>query len=203
MKVAIVVFDGVDEVDAIGPYEVFANAAQGGADVSVSLVTLDGREEVTGSHGVRIRPHGKWEGSADLVVVPGGGWNDRAPEGAWAQAQQGDLGAALKAHRQAGGHLASVCTGGMVLATAGLLDGLEATTHHGAIDQLADHGAIAVDARVVDAGEVVTCGGVTSGIDMALWIVEREFGARLADGIAREMEHQRVGEVRRAAPAER
>jgi transcriptional regulator GlxA family with amidase domain len=200
MKVAVIVFEGVDEVDAIGPYEVFANAAQGGADVSVSLVTLDERDEVTGSHGVHIRPHGTLEEGADLVVVPGGGWNDRAPEGAWAQSERGDLGAALAAHRQGGGHLASVCTGGMILASAGLLDGLEATTHHGAIDQLAEHGAIARTERVIDAGEVVTCGGVTSGIDMALWIVEREFGRPLSDGIAREMEHERVGEVHRSAP---
>jgi transcriptional regulator GlxA family with amidase domain len=198
MKVAVIVFEGVDEVDAIGPYEVFANAAQGGADVSVSLVTLDGRDEVTGSHGVHIRPHGTFDG-ADLVVVPGGGWNDRAPEGAWAQAQRGELGTALTAHRQGGGHLASVCTGGMILASAGLLDGVEATTHHGAIDQLQDHGAIPRTERVIDAREIVTCGGVTSGIDMALWIVEREFGKKLADGVAREMEHERVGEVRRAS----
>jgi transcriptional regulator GlxA family with amidase domain len=197
MKVAVIVFEGVDEVDAIGPYEVFDNARQGGADLSVGLVTLDGRDEVTGSHGVRIRPHGTFDG-ADLVVVPGGGWNDRAPEGAWAQSQRGDLGAALRAHREGGGRLASVCTGGMILASAGLLNGLEATTHHGAIDQLAEHGATAVEARVVDAGEIVTCGGVTSGIDMALWIVEREFGEQLAAGVAREMEHDRVGEVRRA-----
>ena len=200
MKIAVIVFDGVDELDAIGPYEVFANAGQGGADVSVSLVTLDDREEVVGSHGVRIRPHGTWDGSADLVVVPGGGWNDRAPEGAWAQAQRGDLGQALRKHREGGGQLASVCTGGMILATAGLLDGLEATTHHGAIDQLEEHGATPQEDRVVDAGEVVTSGGVTSGIDMALWIVEREFGPALSDGIAEEMEHERVGEVRRAAP---
>jgi transcriptional regulator GlxA family with amidase domain len=198
VQIAVVVFQGVDEVDAIGPYEVFANAARGGADVSVSLVTLDGVAEVTGSHGVHIRPHGAYDGTADLLVIPGGGWNDRAPEGAWAQARRGDLGVALTAHREGDGALASVCTGGMILATAGLLDGVEATTHHGAIDQLPDHGAIPRTERVVDAGEIVTCGGVTSGIDMALWIVEREFGKRLADGIAREMEHERVGEVRRA-----
>jgi len=114
--------------------------------------------------------------------------------------QCGDLGASLTAHRDAGRLLASVCTGGMILASAGLLRGVEATTHHGALDQLPDHGAIPRTERVVDAGEVITCGGVTSGIDMALWIVEREFGKKLADGIAREMEHERVGEVRRPAP---
>ena len=84
MKIAVILFQGVDEVDAIGPYEVFANAGQAGADVAVSLLTLGGSDEITGSHGVRLRPHGTWDGDADLVVVPGGGWNDRAPEGAWA-----------------------------------------------------------------------------------------------------------------------
>jgi putative intracellular protease/amidase len=82
--VAIFLFDNVDELDAIGPYEVFSNAEQFGSPVEVRLVTLEEREEVVGSHGVRVRPHGAWDGEADLVIVPGGGWNDRGPEGAWA-----------------------------------------------------------------------------------------------------------------------
>ncbi|MBA2440110.1 MAG: hypothetical protein H0V50_05485, partial [Thermoleophilaceae bacterium] len=64
---------------------------------------------------------------------------------------------------------------------------------------LAAQGAEVVRERVVDDGDLVTAGGVTAGIDLALWLVEREWGARLADGIAREMEHERVGGVHRAA----
>jgi transcriptional regulator GlxA family with amidase domain len=68
-------------------------------------------------------------------------------------------------------------------------------THHTALEELAAQGARVVEARVVDDGDLVTSGGVTSGIDMALWLVEREWGRKLADGVARGMEHERRGPV--------
>jgi transcriptional regulator GlxA family with amidase domain len=83
----------------------------------------------------------------------------------------------------------------MLVSAAGIARGRPAVTHHGALEQLAAEGANVVDARVVDDGDLVTSGGVTSGIDMALWLVEREWGKPLADGIAREMEHERRGPV--------
>jgi putative intracellular protease/amidase len=82
LRVAIFLFDGVDELDAIGPYEVFSNGERAGAPIDVRLVTLDETDEIGGSHGLRLRPDGVWDGEADLVIVPGGGWNDRGPEGA-------------------------------------------------------------------------------------------------------------------------
>jgi transcriptional regulator GlxA family with amidase domain len=194
--VAIFLFDNVDEIDAIGPYEVFSNAEQFGSPVEVRLVTLEERDEVVGSHGVRIRPHLAWDGKADLVIVPGGGWNDRGPEGAWAEAQRGDLPRALLDHQRTGGHLASVCTGGMLLASAGVVSGRPATTHASVRDQLAEAGADVRHDRVVDHGDLITAGGVTAGIDLALWILEREFGERVADEVAQEMEYERVAAVR-------
>ncbi|HEY4791171.1 MAG TPA: DJ-1/PfpI family protein, partial [Actinomycetes bacterium] len=59
MRIAVVVFEGFDELDAIGPLEVLRNAAKGGADLEVALVSLDGAAEVTGSHGLRVRPDGR------------------------------------------------------------------------------------------------------------------------------------------------
>jgi transcriptional regulator GlxA family with amidase domain len=195
VRIAIVVFDGFDEVDAIGPYEVLQNAVLGGADAEVDLVTLDPAERVTASHGLVVEPQGQLDGSYDLVVVPGGGWNDRAPSGAFAEAQRGELPAALADLHEDGAVMASVCTGGMLLSAAGLTRGRPAVTHHAALEEFASAGAEVVDARVVDDGNLVTSGGVTSGIDLALWIVEREWGKPLADGIAAEMEHDRRGPV--------
>ena len=91
--------------------------------------------------------------------------------------------------------IASVCTGGMLVAAAGLLAGRPAVTHHAALEDLAAAGAQVVDARVVDDGDIVSAGGVTSGIDLALHIVERELGAETAAAVAREMEHDRRGPV--------
>jgi transcriptional regulator GlxA family with amidase domain len=188
MRIEIVVYDGFDELDAIGPYEVLRNAASVVEDLEVELVGLEGGGVVTASHGLRVTVDGGLSGAADLVIVPGGGWNDNAPAGARAEAERGALPARLAELHAGGARVASVCTGGMLLAAAGLTEGRPAVTHHGALDDLRASGAEVVDARVVDDGDLVTSGGVTSGLDMALYLVEREWGAVLADGIAREME---------------
>jgi transcriptional regulator GlxA family with amidase domain len=198
MHAAVVLFDGFDELDALGPYEVLVNGLRAaGAAGSVRLVSLDGAREVTGSHGAVVRAEGPLDPQADFVVVPGGGWNDRSAAGARAQVQDGALPAAIAAAHARGATIAGVCTGGMLLASAGLLDGRPAVTHHGALEDLRAAGARVVDARVVDDGDVLTAGGVTSGIDLALWLVERELGADAAALVAREIEHERVGEVHR------
>lgn len=197
-SVAIVLYEGFDELDVIGPYEVFETAAALGTDLSVSLRTLEPIERVTASHGLIVEPDGTLDNTdPDLLVVPGGGWNDRAERGAWAEAQ-GDLPDVLAKRHRNGTVLASVCTGGMILATAGLLDGRPATTHRGALTDLRETRADVVDARVVDDGDVLTAGGVTAGLDLALWLVERVDGAETTETVAREMEYDRRGEVYRS-----
>lgn len=205
MRVAILVYEGFDELDALGPYEVLRNAALGGAPVEALLVTRVPAERVSGSHGLTIEPQGTLrDGSFDVVIVPGGGWNDRAAAGAYAEVKRGELPAALRRLHADGAAFASVCTGGMLIAAAGLSRGRPATTHHRALEELGAQGAEVVDARVVDDGDLLSCGGVTAGVDLALWLVEREWGKRLSDGIAREMEHERRGVVwtsERAGPS--
>lgn len=211
MDAEIVVFEGFDELDAIGPYEVLANACRFAGEGSVRLVALDGesvaasgspsgtrapgeREPmVTASHGLRVGVDGVLgDSNPDLVVVPGGGWNDRDSPGAWTEAEDGRLPAAL-ADQDA--TLASVCTGGMLLAEAGLLDGVPSVTHHSAVDDLRETGADVRDARVVDAGRILTAGGVTSGLDLAFHLVIREFGDEIAERVAREMEYEPSDDV--------
>jgi transcriptional regulator GlxA family with amidase domain len=196
MRVAVVVYPGFDELDAIGPYEVLRTAQAAGADVETTLVTRERTARVTGSHGLTVEPQGTLEDTAfDLVIVPGGGWNDRAPQGAYAEAQRGELPAALRRMYERGATLASVCTGGMLLAAAGLSRWRPATTHHEALEELREAGAELVDARVVDHGDLLSSGGVTAGIDLALWLVERNWGTELADEVARTIEHERRGPV--------
>lgn len=195
MRIGIVVFDGFDELDAIGPYEVFKNAG-----LDAQLVRNRGGQSpfVTGGHGLRVEVQGTLDDSFDAVLVPGGGWNDRADPGAWGEVQRGELPAELARLHAAGTRMLGVCTGGMVLSAAGLLHGRPAITHHAAVDDLREQGARVVEERVVDDGDIVTAGGVTSGLDLALWIVERECGREVADNVAREMEHERTGDVYRA-----
>jgi len=196
MELAILLFDGVEELDFVGPFEVLATAADFEPDLSVSLRTLDDAERVTASHGLRVEPDGTLdEVDPDLVVVPGGGWNDRAGAGAWAEAERGDVPDALARLHDGGTTVAGVCTGGMLISRAGLTEGRPAITHAGAIEDLRESGAEVIDARVVDDGDVVTAGGVTAGLDLALHLVEREFGEELADRIAGYIEYQRHGRV--------
>ena len=191
----VLLFDGFDELDAIAPYEVLMNGLRGGAEGDVAYVTLSGPREVTASHGTVVRATAALGDDATLLVVPGGGWNDRSPQGARAEAERGEIPAAIAAAHARGVTIASVCTGGMLVAAAGLLAGRPAVTHHAALEDLAAAGADVVEARVVDDGDIVSAGGVTSGIDLALHIVERELGAETGEIVAREMEHDRRGPV--------
>lgn len=197
MDIEVLLYDGFDELDAVGPFEVFGNAARAREDVSVAMVTLEPTETVTASHGLVTVPDGVL-GEPDLLVVPGGGWVDG---GARREYEAGTLPEAIAARHRVGSTVASVCTGAMLLAGAGLLEGRPATTHHVAYGDL-EAVTERVDARVVDDGDLLTAGGVTSGIDLALWVVEREFGGELADRVARELEYERRGEVHRAAAAD-
>ena len=198
VSIDIAVFDGVDELDAIVPFEVLSNAARAVPDVQVRLVTLEERSDVTGACGLAFSVHGRWvPGAADILIVPGGGWGTRADIGVYGEVQRGDWSRRLQAARAGTRLIASVCTGAMLLGEAGLLQHRRAITHQAGIDELRSRGAQIVNDRVVDDGDLVTCGGVTSGLDLALWIVEREFGRQLADGLARAMEYQR------SRPAER
>ena len=197
MLIEIIVFPGVDELDAIGPLEVLRSAAEAGADFQVRLVSLGGATEIAASHGLRFSVDGSLgsTGRPDVLIVPGGGWGKRAPQGAWAEAQRGVIpAAAAKLHRE-GSILATVCTGAMLAASAGLLRGRRAVTHHSALEELRKSGAEVISARVVDDGNIISAGGVTSGIDLALYLVERFANRELAGRIAANLEYERVGAV--------
>ncbi len=183
----IVLFDGWDELDALAPYEVLRQAERRGAPLSCMLVTLGEAREVEGANGLRIRSAGPL-GHPDWLVVPGGGWGDRAERGAWAEARRGELPRAIAAAHARGAKIASVCTGAMLLATSGLLRGRPAVTHRCALQDLARAGAEVVEARVVDDGDGVTAGGVTSGRALGVHRVSRTAGASAADAVAVEME---------------
>ena len=197
MRIAIVIFDGFDELDAIGPYEVLRNASLAGAGVEAELVTLEPADKVTASHGLELLPQGVLGDGYGVVIVPGGGWLEGG--GVRTERERGALPAELERLHAAGTAMASVCTGAMVLSAAGITRGRPATTHRSALDALRGEGAEVIEERVVDDGDLLSAGGVTAGIDLALWLVEREWGEELADRIARGMEHHRTGRVHRTA----
>ncbi|MGD0384856.1 MAG: DJ-1/PfpI family protein [Solirubrobacteraceae bacterium] len=185
MRIAIALFEEAEELDWAGPWEVFAAWATHWPGDGVEVVTVaETLEPVRCAKGLRVLADRTWEqlGPVDLLVYPGG-WGTRA--------QLGDerIRERLRSRHGAGTLMTSVCTGALVFADAGLLDGRPATTHWGSLELLATLGdAIDVrsDVRFVDDGEIVTAAGVSAGIDVALHL------------IARLHSRERAAEVRRA-----
>ena len=124
MQTEILIYDGFDELDAIGPFEVLSPMAP-------RLVTLEPAGTVTASHGLAVTPHGTLSEAPGLLVVPGGGWVARNEQaGTYAEYLRGAIPAAIGDRHARGTVVASVCTGALLLAKAGILDGRPAVTHH-------------------------------------------------------------------------
>jgi transcriptional regulator GlxA family with amidase domain len=189
MRIDIVVFDGMDELDAVGPLEVLRRAG-----FDVRLVAHDAPRVVTCAYGLTITPDGAPRSDAEIVMFPGGGWVSQAEKGVRAEVESERWKALIHQAESRGAVLASVCTGAMILAAAGALTGRRAATHHDAWTDLEAAGATLVRERVVDDGDRITAGGVTSGIDLALHLVGRFAGEQMADRIADNLEY-------RAAPS--
>jgi transcriptional regulator GlxA family with amidase domain len=195
MDVAILAFDGADELDLIGPFEVFARARQHVPTIGVRIASVGGESGLVGGYGLRYGTDGPLGAMPDLLIVPGGGWVSHEPRGVRAEIARGELPRLIAAAHAAGAKVASVCTGAMAVAAAGILGSRPATTHRAAMGDLRATGATIVDAHVVDDGDVISSGGVTHGIDLALWLVERLLGATLAQSIATVLEYQRTTSI--------
>lgn len=195
MRVAIPVFPGIEELDAIAPLEVFGTARGAGLDVTVELVTHLPDSQVRCFHGLEISGLQGFTGEYDLLVVPGGAWISQAATGVRRAMDEGVLPRLLRQQYERGATIASVCTGTFLLLAAGLLDGIPATTHHSAMQDLKTAGIEAVSERVVDAGRILTSGGIASGLDLSLWILERTFGVGPAGRVAEILEYERRGQV--------
>ena len=197
-SVGILIFDGVEVLDFAGPFEVFSRTrlapgaesrrSDDSAPFAVFTVAKS-RAHIRTTGDLEVVPHHGFADAPpiDLLLVPGG-FGTRALV---------DDAATLDWIRRVSAtarKTTSVCTGSLLLAKAGLLEGRRATTHWGALDLLDGMGAgVAVDRerRVVDDG-IITSAGVASGIDMAFYVVETLFGRAVADETARYIEYRRV-----------
>ncbi|MFJ9371415.1 DJ-1/PfpI family protein [Nocardia sp. NPDC101769] len=218
MHAQIVLFDGFDPLDVIAPYEVlYAGGTASAGAVTVELVSAEGpREVASGTCGLALRATAALDpGRAGLILVPGASGRVGEPgevpdHDAGAGERQQDefipvllgrtlsteLPALLKAAMENPEvTVSAVCGGSLVLAMAGLLEGRHATTHHMGLDMLDATGVHAVSARVVDDGDLVTGAGVTSGLDLGLYLLEREVGPRIAHAVEALFAHERRGTV--------
>jgi len=173
MRIDVLMFDGVAEVDAMATYAVFANAKSRGLAVDPRLVTADGATSVQGCYGTTIGDLEPWSPTTARVLAVSGGWIEE-------EIERGVIPQQLAAAKQAGGAgliLAGIDSGAILLGAAGLIAGRPATTHRPGYHLLAEWAEV-VDARIVDDGDLVTCGsGWFAGVDVACWLLERELGA--------------------------
>jgi transcriptional regulator GlxA family with amidase domain len=185
--VAIAIFDGVEELDFVGPWQVLSGwRLLYPDDVDVRLVG-EKTEPVTCAQGMRVLPERTWDGleDIDVLVYPGG-------RGTRAQLGDERIRSRLRALSENGTLLASVCTGALVFADAGLLDGLPATTYWNAFDELLPLGRDIQprpNDRFVDTGAIVTSAGVSAGIDMALHLVGRLGSPQKARDVRRYIQY--------------
>lgn len=199
-NVAILIFDEVEVLDFCGPFEVFSVAGRrtGLEPFHVYTVAQTDRPVVARNH-LSINPAHTLSNCLrpDILVIPGGYGTRREMHNA-------ALISWIKQRAENVELLLSVCTGALLLAKAGLLEGLSATTHHGAIDLLreaAPNTAVLESERVVDNGKVILSAGISAGIDMSLYVVSRLLGEQQAEETAAYMEYDWPARGRRPAVA--
>jgi transcriptional regulator GlxA family with amidase domain len=186
-NLAILLFDDAEVLDFCGPFEVFSVANNQSSKPSFNVYTVAKKTPITARNGLSVNPAYTLDAcpKPDILLVPGGigtrkelnnelliEWIRRTADGA-------EL-------------VLSVCTGALLLGKAGLLHGLEVTTHHVAYDLLREivpTGTVHEDQRFVDNGRVITSAGIAAGIDMSLHVVERLLGRDVASATARHMEY--------------
>ncbi|EOP68728.1 MULTISPECIES: DJ-1/PfpI family protein [Bacillus] len=197
MKIQIVLFDGFGELVTFAPFEVLKRAIEEGAPFTVELISSEPKQEVITSFGVTVKLNDflRMDNRPDLLIVPGGGWNHKAEHGARKQAELGNLTKMIREMHDAGTIVVGVCTGGMLLAAAGILNGRKATMHHLAQNEISEYGAELLRYRIVDQGNIITARGVTSGLDLGLWITERFASTQIAAAVEYRMEYERRGVV--------
>jgi transcriptional regulator GlxA family with amidase domain len=185
-RIGILVFNDVEELDFVGPLEVFGVATELGADCRTTIIS-DAPGPVCCRHGLQISAERTLEdiGELDVLIVPGG-------SGARLGAVKNER--ILQFIREQPGLIASVCTGAFVLAAAGVLKDIPATTHHDYLDSLGNYGVdVRRNERFVINDRIATAAGVTSGIDLALALVAQFWDENLAARVAENLEWEKYG----------
>lgn len=187
-RIGIFVFEGAEELDWAGPWEVLAFWAKQWPDDDVEVFTIS-REPgpITCAKGLRVLTDHTWSGTPqiDVLVYPGG-------QGTRAHLGDDSIREWVNSLAKDGTLMTSVCTGSLVYADAGLLDGRSATTYWSQLDLLGSLGEnieVRRDDRFVDSGQVVTAAGVSAGIDMALHLVARLHSVERARQVRRGIQY--------------
>ncbi len=184
ITIGIVIFPEVEELDFIAPFEVLSYINKLQPQSTQVLLIAPSLETVRAFNGLKVIPDVSFETApqCDILIFPGGKgrikWMKEPLVHTFLQQQ--------KEHLR---FVASVCTGAFFLAEAGILKGKEATTYHSAFDELANYGINVVSSKVVQDGNVITAGGVSSGLELGFFLLRELFGIALAQEVASKIEY--------------
>jgi len=195
-NVAILIFNDVEVLDFAGPFEVFSITGKRDGSDPFNVYTVAETSPILARNALSINPHYGLENCPppNILIVPGGGGYhaDGTPYGTRKEIDNLMLLDWIKQQSRNTEKLLSVCTGALLLAKIGVLEGKVATTHQGAIAQLTEMlspAQVHPDARIADNDTIILSGGISAGIDMSLYVVAKLLGAETAAETAQYMEY--------------
>jgi transcriptional regulator GlxA family with amidase domain len=196
-NVAIFIFDEVEVLDFAGPYEIFtASGGRNGKPPEFNVFTVAEKSPITAKKNLIVVPNYSFENcpKPDVLVIPGGGGylTNGTPQGSRREMNNPKLLEWLHIHAPQAEMILSVCTGALILAKAGLLENLAATTHFKSIDalrEIAPNTEILPEKRWIDNGKIIVSAGVSAGIDASLYAVGKLLGEEIADETAHHIQY--------------
>lgn len=195
-NVAILIFDDVEVLDFCGPFEVFSITGKHDGSDPFNVYTVAEKTPISARNNLSVNPKYTFETcpQPDILIVPGGGGRraDGTPYGTRREMDNKVLLEWINKFYPKTEHILSVCTGALILAKAGLIENIAATTHHQAFDELravAPNTEIREGERVVDNGKIIFSGGISAGIDASFYLVAKLLGKEAAKTTATYMEY--------------
>ena len=185
LTIGVLLFPQVEELDFVGPFEVLNYVNKIQPDSVNVLLIAESVAPITAFNGMRIIPDVTIESAPilDVLVVPGG-------KGRLVAMKNTVLTDFIRKQLSTAKYITSVCTGAFLLAEAGLLTGKKATTYHTAFEELETYAVEALAKKVVQDGKIITAGGVSSGIELGLYVLKQLFNVQLAQEVADKIEYQ-------------
>ena len=184
MNIGILIFPDVEEMDFVGPFEVLSYINKIRPDSTRVQLVAETPDAVRAYNGMWILPDATLEDcpALDILVVPGGKGRIKAMKNI-------NLIQFIQKQTAHARYITSVCTGAFLLAEAGLLTGKKATTYHECFDELSGYNVEVVADKVVSAGNIITAGGVSSGIELGFYLLRELYGAEISQTVADKIEY--------------
>lgn len=186
IKIGILIFPQVEEMDFVAPFEVLSYINKIEPDSSQVFLIAEKLELIQAANGMKILPDHSFDTCPhlDILVIPGGKGRSQAMHNPKIK----DF--VLQQSKQTK-YMTSVCTGAFILAAAGLLDGKKATTYHSAFEELRTYNVTVEEkVKVVHDGNIITAAGVTSGLELGFYVLKILFGSVLAQAVADKIEYK-------------